>query len=176
MRKVILILLFLTFGTMCFAQRGGGHGGGGGAVVPTEAARAADFLAGGSYRGGGGYSGGAVYRGGYGYRGYGYGGYGYRGGYGSTTAMDTPGGESAGVWCVLPRATTTARITTPTIPTRHIPRRTSPSTHPSVAGLPFWICLRRLSGCNDRLCRQSTVCERRCLASVWTLNRIVQLN
>jgi hypothetical protein len=79
MRRLTLILLFLVFGTLCFAQRGGGSrgfGGGGGARIGGGA--------GGGFRGGygGGYGG---YRGGYG--GYGggyggYGGYGFRGGYG----------------------------------------------------------------------------------------------
>ncbi len=74
MRKFTLIVLFLVFGTLCFAQRGGGGhagGGGGGHAGGGGGARVGGGAVGG-FRGGAG-----GYRGGYGYGGYG--GYGYRG-------------------------------------------------------------------------------------------------
>ena len=52
-----------------------------------------------------------------------------------TATADIPGGESAGAMARITRATTMAPITIPTMPTRHIPRRTSRSTHPSAVGL-----------------------------------------
>ncbi len=52
----------------------------------------------------------------------------------TTATVDIPIGE-VGDMPRITQATTMVPITTPTIPTRHIPRPTSPSTHPSAAGL-----------------------------------------
>jgi hypothetical protein len=81
MRRLTLIVVFLLFGTLCFAQRGGGHGGGGGG-----GARIGGGYGGFRGGGGGGYGG---FRGGYG----GYGG--YRGGYGGYRGY---GGYGWGGW------------------------------------------------------------------------------
>ena len=52
-----------------------------------------------------------------------------------TATVDIPGGEWAGDMARITQAITMAPITTPTIHIRHIPRPTSPNTHPSAVGL-----------------------------------------